>query len=1170
MRFNIDTFRKRKEAAFAWLNATQFFGAMNDNVFKALIQMFIVGLVIKTESAAGGAKPVAIATILFALPYLFLSSYGGFLADRFSKKQITVILKYAELGTMLLALPAFGFGLNWMLYLLLFIMSAQSALFSPTKYSILPEIVKPDKLSRANSALVACSFIAIIIGSATAPLLAEGMSKLFKVVPGVGGGTAYNLAYLIAQLVCVLLAVAGILSSHRVVPLKSVKPGLHPDWLFPRKMWMTWTWVKKDRPLALAMTGSWIFSMVAAFLQINLVIYGIWHLGLNEKQSSFLFFFAALGISLGAFASGRLSKRNIEFGTMPGGAFTLAISTYILGLLPAGPHPVAVPIIVLVAGLGAGMFVVPLDTFLQIRLPASKRGEGLALNSFLSWFGILTSGVLLYVFDVVGFRPSTGFLIMAFPAMIVAMVCFFSLKDFAFRFFVTCAVKLLYRVRTIGAENVPVAGPAILLANHASYMDSVLLCATSRRRIRFLMSSTIYRKNRILRKIYDLYGVIPVDAKSSPREIASAFRAARQALDDGYMVCVFPEGGITRTGTIRAFKRGYERIVRGTNYPLIPVYMGGSWGTIYHYYQGQLVRRWFRMSLCRYPVTVVFGRRMPSTTDAFHVRQAVMELSCDYFNTRRTDHSSLAKTMISRLRHAWSENLASDSMGISVTSGKALIASIAVARAISPRVEKDEHVGILLPACSAGLIANIATTLLGRASVNLNFTTSPSSFTHSVELCKLSTIITSGAFIGALKEKNPALVIPREKLVFIEDILKAFRSGSIISKLHLALLAKFASLKAMVPATMPTTPDSQTIVLFSSGSTGEPKGVMLSNHNVLSMIESLQMMLATVPTDRICGALPLFHSFGIMGTVWYPILAHIKVSYHPNPLDAETVVKIVREDKCTFLFGTPTFLSIYHRKATREDFKTLRFILAGAEKLKETLAKAYQEKFGIRPYEGYGATELSPGIAVNVPHGTGGGITQEGWREGRVGHPCPGVAMKIFDPETGREMGPGESGLLYLKGPNVMLGYLGRPDLTEAAVKDGWYCTGDIALIDEDGFVGLTDRLSRFSKIGGEMVPHVAVEEAFLNAKNLTISALAVGGVSDEKKGEKLVVLYTAEAGDPMELADALDAANIPNLWKPSRKDYYLVEAIPILGTGKADLAGIKKLAKEKAGVEQS
>ncbi|MCL1910481.1 MAG: MFS transporter, partial [Kiritimatiellaeota bacterium] len=684
MRISLSYFRERRQAAFSYLNATQFFGALNDNVFKGYLQMFILGV-----AATKGPGTLAVATIVFALPYLFLTSYGGFLADRFSKKTVTVALKYTELGIMVLALPAFIIGYHWILFVLLLLMSAQSALFSPTKYSIIPEIVKTEKLSKANGVLVASSFMAIIIGAALSPLIAMGLGRAFGADPVVNK-FAYKMSYAVAQLVCVLIAVAGILTSHRVVPLHGAKPDLHPDWLFPRKMAATWAWVRKDRELAMAMWGSWMFSMVASFLQINLVIYGMNHMALNEKSATFLAFYAAIGIASGALLSGRLSKRNIEFGTMPGGAFLLAVATFVLGFLPENPNAVLVPIMIFTAGLGAGLFVVPLDTFLQFRLPASRRGEGLALNNFLSWAGILFSGVLLYVLHRLGAAGAAGFLIIGFPTMLMALVCFFSLKDFAFRFFVTCAVKLLYKVRTIGAENVPVAGPAVLLANHASYMDSVLLCATSRRRIRFLMSAEMYHKNRLLKKFYDLYGVIPVSAKSSPREIASALRAAREALDDGFMVCVFPEGGITRTGTIRAFKRGYERIIRGTNYPIIPVYIGGSWGTIYHYYRGQLVRRWFRNSLGRYPVTLLFGKRLPPDTDAFHVRRAVMELSCDYFNARKAEHASLAKTMISRLRRAWGENLANDSMALSLTSGKALIASIAVSRAIEPRLKPSD------------------------------------------------------------------------------------------------------------------------------------------------------------------------------------------------------------------------------------------------------------------------------------------------------------------------------------------------------------------------------------------------------------------------------------------------------------------------------------------------
>ncbi len=1151
MPWTLETFRRRKKAAFAWMNATQFFGALNDNVFKTLVQMFIIGVVSRTN-----AVPLAIATIVFALPYLFFTSYAGFLADRFSKKTITVMLKYAELLIMALALPAFAWGLDWMLYALLFLMSVQSALFSPTKYSIIPELVRRETLSRANSLLVACSFLAIILGSALAPSLAKGLSAVFAS----GTGTGENLAYFFAQLVCVLIAVAGIISSHRVRPLRSMKPDLHPDLLFPRKMWRTWLWVRKDRSLVSAMVATWLFSLLAAFLQINLVRYGMDHIGLDEKGSSFLFFFAAVGIAAGAWISGRFSTRNIEFGTLPGGAFLLALGTYVMGLLPEGPSRLVVVGCILSAGVGAGLFTVPLDTFMQLRLPNDRRGEGLAFNSFLAWSGILFSGICLLVFHWAGIGAAASFLLFSIPALVLALGSFFVLKDFAFRFFVTCLVKLLYRVRTLGVEHVPVEGAAMLVANHASYMDSVLLCATSRRRIRFMMSSAFYKKWRLLRAILDLYGVIPVGPESSPREVARALRAARRALDEGYLVCVFAEGGITRTGTIRAFKRGYERVLRDTDYPVIPVYMGGSWGTLYHYYRGRLVRRWLPMRLRRYPVTVVFGRPMPPSTDAYHLRQAVMTLSCDYFNARKHEHQSLGVVAVSRLRGRWGDALANDTTGMRVTCGKALIASVALARALGARVRDEASIGILLPASCGGLIANLTVALLGRAAVNLNFTTSPAAFRSSIDQCGLGTILTSRAVL----ERFPNLEIPEEKRVYIEDILRGL---TVRTKIKSLLLARLAPFRLMTP-TRATVADDAALILFSSGSTGEPKGVMLSHHNVLSMIESLQMMLATTPDDRICGTLPLFHSFGIMGTVWYPVLGRLNVAYHPNPLDAQVVVDLVRDSACTMIFGTPTFLSVYLRKATRNDFKRLRFVLAGAEKLKASLIKAYEEKFGIRPYEAYGATELSPGIAVSVPHGTGGGITQEGWREGRVGLPVPGIAMKVLDPETGRERGPGEPGLLWLKGPNLMLGYLGRPDLTEAVVKDGWYCTGDVALVDEDGFVGLTDRLSRFSKLAGEMVPHIAIEEALLTATGLTGPVLAVTGVSDERKGERLIVLHTPECGDADALYAALDQTDLPNLWKPARRAYYRVEAIPVLGTGKVDLAGIKQLARKVAGVK--
>jgi acyl-[acyl-carrier-protein]-phospholipid O-acyltransferase/long-chain-fatty-acid--[acyl-carrier-protein] ligase len=1148
MAWTLNDFRQRKAQAFAWLNATQFFGALNDNVFKMLIQMFLIGLAPGTKS-----QTLAFATILFALPYLFLTSYAGFLADRFSKKTVTVALKYAELGIMLLSIAAFAAGSRWALFTLLFLMSAQSALFSPTKYGIIPELVPRDRLPRANSLLVVSSFLAVILGSALAPTLAEATHALWP-----GDAAREGSRYALAQLGCVLFAAAGVFTSLRVWRLRPANPTLDPDPIFVRQIYRTAGRVRQDPPLVLAITATGLFSMIAAFLQINLVRYGMDRMGLNERLSSYLFFFAAVGIAVGAFVAGRLSQRNVEFGTMPVGASLLAVTSLTLGLLPELPSRTVVGIGIFLAGVGAGLYVVPLDAFLQLRVPAGRRGEVLALNSLASWIGILLAGVFLFALSAAGVGAHGSFAFIAVVGFLLAFASLFTLRGFFLRFVVGGLVRIVYRVRTTGIENVPMDAPALLIANHASYMDALLLSATSRRRIRFLMSRRIYDEWRFLFPFFRMLGVIPVSSEESPRQIIQALHDARKALDEGFLVCVFAEGGITRTGTIRAFRRGFERIVRGTDYPIVPVYLGGSWGTIYHYYQGQLVRRWFRMGLRRYRVNVLFGKPLPAATSVFDVRQAVIELSVDYFNARKGEHGSLGKVFVREARRNWSEVVAKDTTGKEFTWGRTLVGAVLLGRAIAPRVRDDRHIGILLPPSCAGMLANVAVTLLGRVAVNLNFTTSRESFASSVEQCGIRTILTSRAFL----ERFPQLPIPEGSVVYLEDVAKSTTKRQ---KLAALLRARFAR-AATVAHARASQPDDVLLVLFSSGSTGTPKGVMLSHHNVLSMLESLRMVLATTPRDRMCAALPLFHSFGIMGTVWYPLVSHVRVTYHPNPLDAGAIAKVVREDRCTLLLSTPTFLSVYLRKAEPADFASLRFILAGAEKLKDTIIRAYEEKYGLRPLEAYGATELSPGIAVSVPHGTGGGIVHEGWREGRVGHPLPGIATKVLDPDTGERLPPGKAGLLYLKGPNVMLGYLGRPDLTEQVLQDGWYCTGDIAFVDEDGFIGITDRLSRFSKIGGEMVPHVAVEEALLTATGLTGAVLAVTGLPDEKKGERLIVLYTAECGDPAWLQQALEGTEIPNLWRPAKDAYFAVDAIPLLGTGKTDLAGVRDLARKAAG----
>ncbi|MCL1857009.1 MAG: MFS transporter [Kiritimatiellaeota bacterium] len=1154
--------RRRRDAAFAWLNSTQFLGALNDDVFKGLITMYLIGMFPEQKD-----NMLSLATVLFAAPFLFLTPYGGFMADRFSKNVVTVVLKYAELAIMIAGIVAFFLGSRWGLFVLLFGMSAQSALFSPTKYSIVPELVKRERLPHANSMMVISTFMAIILGSAFAPALAKGTIWLWGVVCEWHDGDAVRwlrgysgtgAGYAVAQLVCVAIAVAGIMTSYQVWRLRPANPTLKAEPFFLRQVVRTARWVAKDRALLLAVLATGVFSMVAGFLKINLVRYGIDFLGMDAIVASYLFFFAALGIAAGAFLSGRMSRRNIDFTAMPTGSALILAAAVIIGLLPKEAPRALVWMCAFVAGMGSGMFTVPLDAFLQFRLPLAKRGEAMALNSLVSWLGIVGSGLLLWMFSQIGISARRSFLWIAVLPCALVVGSAIVVRQFIIRSVVSFIVRLFYRVRFIGLENLPTEGAALLVANHASYMDALLLTVSTKRRIRFLMSREIYHRWRFLMPIFRLYDVIVVGDSQKPRQILQTLRESRKALDEGYIVCVFAEGAITRTGTLRSFRKGFERIVAGSSYPIIPIYLGGSWGTIYHYYAGQLVRNWFRSSLSRYRVTILFGTPMPPTATAYEVRQAVMELSVDYFNARRDEHRSLGLDFVVKARRNWGFRVMKDTTGKQFTMGRTLTASVILKNALAERVKDQENIGVLMPPCCAGSLCNVAVALLGRVAVNLNFTVSAASFASAIRQCNLRTILTSRQFL----ERFPNLEFPEGSVVCLEDILATVKP---LDKIKGLLQARFANAGALSNVDR-LADDAVAMVVFSSGSTGEPKGVMLSHHNIMSMMESLRMVFATSPKDRICAALPFFHSFGIMGTVWYPFGSLIGVSYHANPLDAQAMVDLVRDDKCTLLFSTPTFLTLYLRKAERKDFATLRHILAGAEKLKESIVNAYVEKLGHRPFDAYGATELSPGIAVSTAHGQGGDLVQEGWKQGRVGIPIPGVATRILDPDSGAPVTPGHSGLLWLKGPNVMMGYLGRPDLTDEVIKDGWYCTGDIAFVDEDGFLGLTDRLARFSKLGGEMVPHLAVEEALLAILGTPPgNLLAVTGIPDDRKGESLAVLYTPDCGDINALFDAMEKSNLPNLWKPDRAMYFPVPAIPVLGTGKTDLAGVKSLARAKA-----
>jgi acyl-[acyl-carrier-protein]-phospholipid O-acyltransferase/long-chain-fatty-acid--[acyl-carrier-protein] ligase len=502
-----------------------------------------------------------------------------------------------------------------------------------------------------------------------------------------------------------------------------------------------------------------------------------------------------------------------------------------------------------------------------------------------------------------------------------------------------------------------------------------------------------------------------------------------------------------------------------------------------------------------------------------------------------------------------------DRGGTRLSGGSLLVRSLILRRLLLREVlTSDERiVGILLPPSTGGALVNFALTLAGRIVVNLNYTLRQSQLNACIQQAGIHHVITSQRVL----ERMPIEV--DAKLVALESLLPHVRlSDKLLGAIHglatpLWLLERLLGLNRMRD-------DDILTIVFTSGSTGEPKGVMLSHGNVGSNIAALNQVLRLRRNDQVLGVLPFFHSFGYTVTLWGVMCLDGGVAYHFNPLEAGAIGTLCREERVTIVVGTPTTLRNYLKRCTSTDLASVEVVVCGAERLPPELADAFEAKFGVRPIEGYGATELSPIAAINVPPGRAAANDGSGCKEGTVGRPLPGVDAKVTNIETGDVVPPGKPGLLSIRGPNVMKGYLGRPDLNELVLRDDWYSTGDIAVIDEEGFIQITGRQSRFSKIGGEMVPHMGVEDAIARVieSDPDHVVVAVTAVADARRGERLLVLHKPMGQTPLGICQALQASGMPPLWIPSPDSFFEVDDIPLLGTGKIDLKAVEQIARER------
>jgi acyl-[acyl-carrier-protein]-phospholipid O-acyltransferase/long-chain-fatty-acid--[acyl-carrier-protein] ligase len=1144
------------------LIVTQFQTGFNDNGLKYFVTYIVIGM---NLPQARRDSLVPLVGALFAIPFILFSMTGGYLADRYSKRSVTIGTKIFELAVMAFFIASLALGSLPLECAGVFLISTEGALFGPSKYGLLPELLPETKLSWGNGIIEFGTFLAGIGGTVAAGELAE----------------RYHGREAVGGFLLLGCSVAGLATAFGISKIPAANPNKTFRWNPLGDFFTQMKSIVADRVLAWAVLGNTYLFFLAALLQLTIIIYGHDVLKIDDAHITGLQAAVAIGIGLGSIAAGYLSGGKIEYGLIPLGAVGMTVFGALLyfrapadffagGLGRISAH-FSAPVVALILsgvanwarlrifdlgllGFFGGLFAVPLGALIQHRPKREEKGGVIAAANLVSFIGIAIASLAYYVFTNWFHQNAAGiFLDGAILTLVTSAYAIWLLPDSLVRFVLWAATHTVYCIRVEGRENVPQAGGALLVCNHLSFVDGLLLIASIDRPIRFILYKAVYDLPYV-KPFAKTIGAIPISSEQRPREMIHSLREATNAIKNGEIVCIFAEGQITRIGQLLPFRRGMERIMKGVDAPIIPVNLDGVWGSIFSFEGGRFI--WKLPRSIPYPVTVSFGKPMPPATPPFEVRRAVQQLQTQAYRYRRARMRTLHQSLIHNAHRHPFRFAMGDKRRPKMKWGGVLLSSIFLARRLRATWKDQEMVGILLPPSVPGALVNYAATLSGKIPVNLNYTSSDESLASCAAQCKLETVITTKQLLDRIPLKVPG------RMVLLEEVA----AGHSLGERLIALLLWFfpgRALEKILGGGKAKTLDDLATIIFSSGSTGEPKGVMLTHYNIASNVEQVGQTFMLDHHDSLLGVLPFFHSFGFTVTLWLPAALGVSVVYHPSPLDLAAISEIVREYRLTFLMSTPTFLQAYARRCSPEDFGSLKYVIVGAEKLPDRLALAFEDRFGIRPLEGYGATECSPVVSVNTRDFHAPGFRQVGGKRGRIGHPLPGISVRIIDPDTREPVAAGSSGLLLVKGPNVMKGYLGKPEKTADVLEDGWYVTGDIAAEDEDGFLAITDRLSRFSKIGGEMVPHLKIEEQLHELAGVTEQRFVVTAVPDGKKGERLVVLHTLPPEELKAVLDRLGESGLPNLWIPRPNQFFAVEELPHLGTGKLDLRRIKDLAVE-------
>lgn len=1120
----VETFDK---VGFWALIATQFQGAFSDNAFKFLIIFYVPTLLVNQNFPV-----TALGTVLFNLPWLLFPAIAGALGDRFSKKRVTVWTKIWEVGVMVSGVVAVLLQSPILLFFTLYLMAMQSTFFSPAKYGILPEILPESKLSWGNGMLNMWTFLAVILGNFVAGILLDTFAERVHLF----------------TLVMVGFSCIGLCTSLFVTPA----PPASPQQRIPINPY-------KDlgRFLRMFLADRWLFLTLVGITYFwatgTLVMANVYELGKIMTDSNFarggLVAIMALGIGLGSMIAGYSSREKIETGLIPLGMLGMAAMAALL-VFPVGYSGT----LALLFGLGffGGFYDVPLAATLQQRSQDNVKGGMIATHNTATFSGMTVAAVLFYLmFNLLHLSPQMIFLATGVITVAASVYMYTIQPVMLLRSLLWFLDGTLVRLRVAGRANLPEKSGALMVGNHITFVDALALLASTDRDILFVMGKDVY-STPWMRWFARQMNILAIDPAAAADDLEAAAGQIRRAIAQGQVVCVNCEARVRRDALELPWYRGYGRLTEGMEAPIIPVFISRLWETFYVFRNGKIQWRW-PGRFCA-PIAVCYGEPLPPHTSAYQVREAVRALGTEWYLKRPYPYRLIHHGFIRTARRNLFRRAVADAVSGELTYFKALVGSIVFGRKLRRILDDEPMVGVLVPPAVGSMLSNVALTMMGRVPVNLNYTSSPETLAGCARRCSITHVLTSKRFLERMPIQVPG------QTILLEEIRESVTLKDRLIGMFYALVMPVRCIERSLGAPRKNENDLATII-FSSGSEGEPKGVLLSHRNVMSQIITAAEVF---PHDRhtsVVGFLPFFHSFGFTGTLWTPLVHGLHMVFHPTPLEPRIIGDLVQKYRCTIMIATSTFLQGFIRRCTSEQLASLKFVVCGAEKLTPRVRHAFQEKFGIEPVEGFGATECSPIVSVNFPDCESPGFHSNDLKHGTIGRPLPGQSVRVVDPDTFEPLPLGEAGLLLIRGANIMGGYLDDPERTAAVLRDGWYVTGDIAALDEDGFITITDRLSRFSKIGAEMVAHSKVEEVLHGLLGLTDQALAVAGVPDRVKGERLVVLHTLTEQQRDELIAKLDNSDLPNLWRPRATAFHRVEQIPVLATGKMDIRAVRKMA---------